>query len=104
LYGGGNDTDTLASFGIPASAAKSFEDEACLIWPQNWKILQLFVAMGTQWRIGMGGPTGLDYSTIPIVATAMKIKLKPSVLASLRVMEGEALRVMGEGRKKPSKP
>jgi hypothetical protein len=48
----------------------------------------------------MNGPTGLDYNAIPVVAKAMKIKLKASVLEGLRAMEGEALKVMGEQRER----
>lgn len=67
-----------------------------MIWPDNWKTLELFIAMGTQWRAGMGGPTGLDYTALPVVAKAMRIKLTRERFDGIRVMEGEALRVMGE--------
>lgn len=65
--------------------------------------MQLFVAMGTQWRVAMGGPTGLDYAALPIVARAMNIKLKASVLDGIRAMECEAIRVMGEARDQASR-
>ena len=104
MYSGSPTNDDLAALGLPGQASKSFEEEACSIWPCNWKTVQLFVAMGTQWRIGMGGPTGLDYATLPVVAESLRIKLTPARFDGVRVMEGEALRVMGEERKKPSKP
>lgn len=55
--------------------------------------------MGTQWRVGMGGAIGLDYNTITVVARGLRIKLTPERFDGLRVMEGEALRVMAEKRK-----
>jgi hypothetical protein len=38
------------------------------IWPDNFDAYRLFEAMRTQWRIGFGGPTGLDYSVLKSVA------------------------------------
>jgi hypothetical protein len=96
LYAGGNSQDDLAAFGLPASAAKSFEDDACKVWPCNWKTVMLFVALQTQWRTGMGGATGLDYAAIPPTAKLSGIKLNQERFAGLRVMEQEALKVMGE--------
>lgn len=34
------------------------------IWPDNLRAFELFSSMRTQWRVGMGGPTGLDYSVL----------------------------------------
>ena len=31
------------------------------VWPDNLRAFQLFQGLRTQWRAGMGGPTGLDY-------------------------------------------
>lgn len=56
--------------------------------------------MGTQWRVGMSGATGLDYTALNTVAKAMQIKLTTARFDGLRVMEGEALKVMSNGRKK----
>jgi hypothetical protein len=86
--------------GLPETLATSvIETAPCEIWQSNWKTVQLFIAMGTQWRVGMGGATALDYVAIPVVALAMGIKLTKGRLGGLRVMEGEALSVMGEQRK-----
>jgi hypothetical protein len=46
----------------------------------------------------MGGATGLDYTPLPVVAKAIGVKLKRSVLDGIRVMEQEALRVMAAQR------
>jgi len=58
--------------------------------------------MGTQWRSGTAGPTGLDYSAMPAVMelTGIKKKRRTEVFDGIRVMEGEVLRAWGEGREK----
>lgn len=71
------------------------------VWPENWVALELFAALQTQWRIGMGGPTGLDYAALPAVMDLQHIAApeRPEVFESLRVMEAEALRVFAERQK-----
>lgn len=58
--------------------------------------VKVFAAMGTQWRTGMAGPTGLDYGVLPNVfrLTAVARKDQPDVFDDLRVMEGAALKHM----------
>ena len=54
--------------------------------------------MFTQWRTGMGGPTGLDYAALPAVMrmTGIPRDQWQDTFESLRVMEAEAMKVMGE--------
>lgn len=89
--------------GLPAELKSSLEESECLIWPQNWKTVQLFIALQTQWRTGMGGVTGLDYAALPTVARGEKIRLTPGRIRGVRVMESEALRVLGEARGRAAK-
>lgn len=74
------------------------EAEDVEVWPDAWPAFCLFEALGTQWRLGPGGPSGLDYAAIP--GTAKMIGLKHRELSEafkdLRVMENEALTVMAE--------
>jgi hypothetical protein len=37
-------------------------DEEVRVYPCNWVSVQLFDALGTQWRVGLSGQTGIDYS------------------------------------------
>lgn len=78
--------------------ADDIEEEEVEIWPDAWAAFRLFEALGTQWRLGNGGPSGLDYTAIP--DTAKMIGLKRSDLSAafqdLRVMENEALAVMAQ--------
>ncbi|WP_448647078.1 DUF1799 domain-containing protein [Pseudomonas mohnii] len=68
------------------------------IWPDNWPVFRLFNALGTQWRTGPGGATGLDYSVVRDVAILIGIKKRqiPELFPDLQVMEAEALAVMAE--------
>lgn len=68
------------------------------IWPDNWPVFRLFNALGTQWRTGAGGATGLDYTSIRDVASYIGIKKRqiPELFPDLQVMEAEALAVMAE--------
>lgn len=52
--------------------------------------------MGTQWRMGPGGPVGLDYGAIPSVLRLMRVKREewPDLFDDLRVIEREALKEM----------
>lgn len=55
----------------------------------------------SQWRVGMSGPTGLDYSAIPTVLrlTCVPRAAWPDVFEDLRVMEDAALGQMRANRK-----
>lgn len=69
---------------------------SCEIWPQNYQAYLLFCAMDTQWRIGMAGPTGLDYAALPV---ALRMIDAPRVdwqelMTDVRVMESAALQAM----------
>ena len=51
--------------------------------------------MQTQWRVGLGGATGLDYSAVAAVMHMQGTprKERSELLALLRVMEAEVLEV-----------
>jgi len=87
----------MAGLGFTLS---DLDSEEFKLWPDNWSSFIVFESMGTQWRIGMGGPTGLDYCALPDVMRLCGIKKKhqPDVFYDVRVMEAEALKVMAEQR------
>ncbi|WP_434134363.1 DUF1799 domain-containing protein [Pseudomonas luteola] len=74
------------------------DSEDILIWPDNWNSFTVFEAMGTQWRTGGCGATGLDYCALPEVMRLCGIKKRhqPDMFYDVRVMEAEALKVMAE--------
>jgi hypothetical protein len=73
-------------------------DDEVEVWPGNWPAFRLFNALGTQWRTGACGATGLDYTSIRDVASFIGIKKKhlPEIFPDLQIMEAEALAVMAE--------
>lgn len=77
-------------------------EETIELWPDTWPGFTLFEAMSTQWRTGMGGAIGLDYSVLPMVAKYMDIAEENMPLAfnDIRTMEAEVLKKMAEGREK----
>ncbi|WP_226892317.1 DUF1799 domain-containing protein [Proteus columbae] len=50
--------------------------------------------MNTQWRVGMNGITGLDYTPLSQVMDLFDIKDRATVFSVLRIMEVKALEVM----------
>lgn len=64
--------------------------------PDVWESCLVFSAMSTQWRVGMNGATGLDYSVIPNLLELLNIKNKATVFDDLRVMELKALELMNK--------
>jgi Phage related hypothetical protein (DUF1799). len=56
--------------------------------------------MATQWRIGMNGPTGLDYNVLPEMWRLFSVKKKDreTVFFDIQEMERVALSVMARQR------
>lgn len=71
-------------------------DEQIAIWPDVWLALSVFNCLSTQWRLGFGGPTGLDYSSLEPVfrLNAIPETEWPELFADIRVMERAALDIM----------
>lgn len=94
------------SLGIPPEMRDGIVSSAAVtpIWQENETSFALFASLQTQWRIGMGGPTGLDYSAVPVVMELYSVpeKDRRQVFDDVRVMESEALKVFNEkhGRNK----
>jgi hypothetical protein len=68
------------------------------VWPDNWPAVSLFSALGTQWRIGFAGATGLDYAAIEPVLRLLAVPPAEwlEMFSAIRLMEGEALDQMRE--------
>ncbi|MFS1538220.1 MAG: DUF1799 domain-containing protein [Candidatus Phlomobacter fragariae] len=78
-------------------AAFGFTPEACEVevWPDVWAAYLTFNAMRIQWRIGINGPTGLDYTVLSHVIDFLGINSdKTTLFNDIRVMEAKALAIM----------
>lgn len=92
-----NDTGLLASMGVPESMWDKMREKSHLeIWPENWLAFEVFGASLTQWRVGMSGPTGLDYTVLPVVMDLIDVpkESRAECFEGVRVMESEALKVI----------
>lgn len=47
-----------------AALATAAANQVVEVWPENWRAWTLFMAVGTQWNVGVGGRTGLRYETV----------------------------------------
>ena len=63
------------------------------LWPENWPPIQLFTRNCTQWRVGMAGPVGLDYTVIyhELDRTGVKGDDFEDMMWAIRVIEAAAL-------------
>ncbi len=68
------------------------------IWPENEKAISLFSSVSTQWRIGMGGPTGLDYNVLFHLLDRMRLTDTEydQLFDDVRIIESEALTILNK--------
>lgn len=55
--------EALAKAGI-RSRPSLFRRPEIELWPEHAPAFELFTRNSTQWRVGAGGPVGLDYTVI----------------------------------------
>ena len=86
--------DELGAWGLTR------EDVATVVsvWAENKLAFELFQFMGTQWRIGMSGAIGLDYTVAFHKMDRMRLPddQYEALEGDLRTMEFAALRAMQE--------
>lgn len=71
------------------------------VWEENWTAIQLFTRFSTQWRMGPGGPAGLDYGVIQHELSRLHISDDDytATMDRLRVIEQAALDQIHKNRK-----
>jgi len=69
-------------------AAKAAEFE---VWEENWEIVEMFLRLQTQWRVGMAGPTGLDYAPLEWLCKLYSVKDPAFLFEGVQLMEVTAL-------------
>lgn len=104
---GGVDTSEahkdLEAFGAPKELIEKLAEESkpkdFEIWPENWKAVEVFMRLHTQWKYGaMGGVIGLDYSSLPFIFEMLEVDNKKETFQSIQIMENAALEVLNEKR------
>ena len=68
------------------------------VWPENWPAFAIFADLATQWRVGAGGPVGLDYNVLFHKLDRMQLSRDEydELEEDIRVMEREALDTMND--------
>jgi hypothetical protein len=94
MYDSGPSDEELKAFCLTREDVEDTSDFE--IWPENWIPFLVFSEVSTQWRVGAGGATGLDYVAVKWVMYLMKIKKKYEVLRAIRTMESSALKTMNK--------
>lgn len=91
-----NTEDDAAVLGVVLEDEIETSDEF-EVFEENWPVVELFLRVQTQWRTGMSGPVGLDYTA---VAWVLKLTAEEtshrSLLEDLQIMEGAVLGFMAK--------
>jgi hypothetical protein len=75
------------------------------VWPEHEDAVMVFLRCQTQWRVGSGGVTGLDYGVILQMMALYDVPERAKVMEDLQVMESRAIELFGKAAKKEaSKP
>lgn len=69
------------------------------VWPENWRSVQIFADMRTQWHAGFGGRTGLIYQSLVVLFDLYQVPddERLHLMHDIQVLEDAAL---GEMHKK----
>lgn len=82
------------------------DGEVCHLWPENLLPWECWHAVQTQWRMGMGGATGLDYTAVLAYlkdGKGLRGKKRSEVFGLLQLCERETLQVWAEKRERDTK-
>ncbi|MFX2636062.1 DUF1799 domain-containing protein [Enterobacter hormaechei] len=87
--------EDLAPYGLTPD---DYDDKIVDVWPDVWPAFRVFQSVSTQWRMGMGGATGLDYNVLPWVMRLHAVDDEATALSDLQIMERTALKIMHKER------
>lgn len=97
MYSPGPSTEELELLGLKIEDVEDTSKQE--VWAENWTAFLIFRRLGTQWRTGMNGRTGLDFSLVTNPGGLFDLmdvrkKNRLELLDALHVMEVEALNQM----------
>lgn len=75
---------------------EDYDADVVEVWSENEESVRFFGLLRTQWRIGMSGATGLDYTAVLAVLRHQRLSRQRAqeVFDDVRVMEFAALEAM----------
>ena len=70
------------------------------VWPDNWAAVELFITIGTQWRVGSCGVVGLDYNVLFHLMARKNLNEADfdQLLSDIRALESFALEAIDSSR------
>ncbi|MFG6068476.1 DUF1799 domain-containing protein [Stenotrophomonas indicatrix] len=73
--------------------ARHFPPPQVTLWPECVLPIEIFSRVSTQWRVGAGGPIGLDYNVVyqELQREALMPDKHDEVMAGIRIIERAAL-------------
>lgn len=77
------------------------------VWAENLDAYHLWLAVQTQWRVGMSGPSGLDYASIrakPVFRAITPRDRREALLGDVEAMEGAWLAERARQHQQPAAP
>lgn len=105
----GSLADDVKAFGMtlpPAQQARvdAAAENAMDIADANWPAVTVFLHSTTQWRVGMAGATGLDYTAVEAVMRMLGIDGSADALSRVTIVEQEVLKQWQRQRDAKPKP
>jgi len=72
------------------------EQELPEVWEENTLAINVLYALETQWMHGFSGPTGLNYSSLPVIFDYMGVPedVRSETFTKLQIAERVALTTM----------
>ena len=74
------------------------EWEAPELIPENTEALSFWLEIQTQWRVGMSGPTGLDYPALYLEAERLEVDLSNCLMKKIKALERQTLTRLRDNR------
>ena len=71
-------------------------EEDCLIFPENWNAVELFLRCQTQWNVSFNGVTGLNYGSVLAIMNMYEYAEPSSVFEELQVIEVAAMEALNK--------
>lgn len=86
----------LAQLGLKA---KHYQAPEVVLWPECALPIEIFSKVSTQWRVGAGGPIGLDYNVVYRELDEEEVtgEERRDAMAAIRILEAAALKIFGSG-------
>ena len=68
------------------------------VYQENWEAVMMFLKVQTQWRVGMGGIIGLDYTSV-IEMIKLYTDKAIDLMESIQVIEAAILKTLSKENK-----